>query len=175
MDTPKFLVQNHSTMRNWCPLWSMIVDSSIWSEPDSVCKIFVTMLALKDSDDVCRLNAYQLAQRSRKSEREVLEALQVLSSPDTRRIEKQDHDGRRIQSHEDGWLILNGEKYRILMQDEMRKARWRRAQAKKREKERLKNLQQHPSAAERAHEKNFESGKEDEYGQTIEKTDDCPL
>lgn len=115
----------------------MIVDSSIWEEPDFVCKIFVTMLALKDSDDVCRFNAYQLARRSHKTEKEVLEALQILSSPDHRRLEPQPNDGRRIMSVPDGWLILNGEKYREMVEAEMRKARWRRAQAKKRAKEKI--------------------------------------
>ena len=44
----------------WSPLWSNIVYSSIWDEPDHVCKVFLTMLALKESDHTVRLNAYQL-------------------------------------------------------------------------------------------------------------------
>lgn len=129
-------------MRTWTPLWSPIVDSSIWDEPDFVCKIWITMLALKDSDDVCRTNAYQLAKRSRKTEEEVLEALRILSSPDTRRIETQEFDGRRIKAVEDGWLILNAAKYRELVQKEMERARWRRAQALKRAREREKKKSQ---------------------------------
>lgn len=125
-------------MRHFAPLWSMIVDSSLWGEPDYVCKIFITMLALKDADDVVRMNPYQLAQRARKTETEVLDALRILSSPDTRRIEPQPHEGRRIQAVEDGWLILNGEKYREMMKREMEKARWRRAQAKQREKQKAR-------------------------------------
>jgi hypothetical protein len=113
----------------------MIVDSSLWSEDDFICKIFITMLALKDSDDVCRLNAYQLAMRSHKTEKEVLEALKVLSSPDTLRVEPQPFEGRRIQAVEDGWKILNGEKYREMVRDEMKKARWRRAKANQRRKQ----------------------------------------
>lgn len=96
------------------------------------------MLALKDSDHIVRLNAYQLGQRSRKSEVEVLEALKVLSSPDTKRVEGQEFEGRRIRSVEEGWLILNGEKYREKVQLEMRRARNRRAQAKWREKQKSK-------------------------------------
>jgi hypothetical protein len=122
-------------MRSWTPLWSLIVDSSIWEEPDHVRIVWVTMLALKDSDDVCRGTAFQLARRAHKTEREVLDALRVLSSPDTIREEPQEHGGRRIQAVEDGWLILNGAKYREMMQKEMEKARWRRAQAKQRLKQ----------------------------------------
>lgn len=117
----------------------MIVDSSLWSEDDFVCKVFITMLALKDSDDVCRLNAYQLAMRSHKTETEVLEALKILSSPDTLRVEPQPFEGRRIKMVEDGWKILNGEKYREMVRDEMKKARWRRAKAAQRRKQQEKD------------------------------------
>lgn len=116
-------------MRTWTPLWSSIVKSSLWREPDYVMKVFVTMLALKDWDHVYRGNAFALAEDSKKTESEVLQALKVLSSPDAIRHEKQPFEGRRIKAVEDGWLILNGEKYRALVSDEMRKARNRKAQA----------------------------------------------
>lgn len=115
--------------KTWVPLWSTVVDSSIWDEPDHVLKVFLTMMALKDADHIVRLNAYQISRRARKTEQEVLEALQVLSSPDTRRVEKQLYEGRRIKAVEEGWLILNGEKYREEVSKEMSRARNRRAQA----------------------------------------------
>lgn len=115
-------------MRTFSPLWSMIVYSSLWDESDCVVKVFMTMMALKDADHVYRGTAYSLAMQSRKSEVEVLEALKILSSPDERRVESQPFDGRRIESVEDGWLILTGEKYRKLVSEEMKKARNRRAQ-----------------------------------------------
>lgn len=80
----------------------MIVYSSLWDEEDFVIKVFMTMLALKDSDHVYRGTAYQLGVQSRKSETEVLDALKVLSSPDTGRKEAQEHDGKRIRGVEDG-------------------------------------------------------------------------
>lgn len=116
-------------MNTWAPLWSGIVESSIWDEEDFVVKVFLTMLALKDSDHVVRKSAYQLGRLARKDEGEVLEALKILSSPDTKRLEKQPFEGRRIRAVEDGWLILNGEKYRSMISREMKKARNRRAQA----------------------------------------------
>jgi hypothetical protein len=67
-----------------------------------------------------------------------LEALAVLSNPDTKRLEPQEYEGRRIQKVEDGWLILNGQKYRDKVSDEMRKARNRKAQAAWRDRQRRK-------------------------------------
>lgn len=145
-------------MRHWTPLWSMIVDSSLWSEPDYVCKVFVTMLALKDSDDVCRYNAYQLAQRSHKKEDEVLDALKILASPDKRRIETQEHEGRRIKAVVDGWLILNGAKYREMVQVEMRRARWRRGKEEQRRKAKEAFKGSHKAAGYAAYEKMIENG-----------------
>ena len=109
-------------MNTWTPLFSKIVDSSIWAEPDYVCKIFITMLALKDADQVVRYNAFALAQRSHKTEKEVLEALKILSSPDKKRLEPQPFDGRRIEKVEGGWLILNGQTYEDMMRSLNRRA-----------------------------------------------------
>lgn len=114
---------------SWAPLWSGIVDSSIWCEPDHVRIVFVTMLALKDADHIYRGSAFQLSRRANKSETEVLDALRILASPDTRRQENQEFEGRRIEAVEEGWLILNGEKYRQLVSIEMKRARNRRSQA----------------------------------------------
>jgi len=126
-------------MKSWAPIWSTIVDSSIWDEDDFVVKVFLTMLALKDADHIVRLNAYQIAKRSgrNKSEVEVLEALKVLSSPDTKRVGEQEFEGRRIKMVEEGWLVLNGDKYRSMVQLEMKRARARKAAAVQREKQRV--------------------------------------
>ncbi len=120
-------------MNTWAPLWNGIVDSSIWDEQDYVIKVFLTMMAIKDADHIVRCSAYQLGRKARKSESEVLDALKILSSPDTKRLEKQEFQGRRIKAVEEGWLVLNGEKYRALVQLEMRRARNRRAQKRYRE------------------------------------------
>jgi hypothetical protein len=125
-------------MRTFAPLWSGIVDSSIWDEPDYVVKVFLTMMALKDADQICRLNTYQLATRARKSELEVIDALRILSSPDTRRIGEQEFEGRRVQAVEEGFLLLNGVKYTKMMSEEMARRRNARAQAAYRERQRKK-------------------------------------
>jgi hypothetical protein len=125
-------------VNTWSPIWSGIVDSTLWAEEGDVVKVFMTMLATKDSDHICRLDAYRIGSKCHIDELKVLDILKLLASPDTRRKSKQDHDGRRIKLVEDGWLILNGEKYRKMVQDEARKARWRKAQAAARERKRNK-------------------------------------
>lgn len=123
-------------MNTFAPLFSTIVDSSLWCEPDHVVKVFLTMMAKKDADMVVRGSAFNIAQWAKKTEQETLDALKILSSPDTRRIEKQLFDGRRIERVEDGWLILNGKFYRELMVKENERARKRRWAAEKRAQER---------------------------------------
>lgn len=122
-------------MNTWAPLWSCIVDSSLWEEDGNVVKVFMTMMATKDSDHICRLDAYRIARKCHIDELVVLDILKLLASPDTRRKTKQEYDGRRIKAVEEGWLILNGEKYRKMLSEQARKARNRRAQAAWRERQ----------------------------------------
>lgn len=116
-------------MNTWAPLWSGIVDSSLWEESGDVVKVFMTILATKDSDHVCRMDAYKISRKCNLDELVVLNILtNVLAAPDTRRKIPQEHDGRRIRLVEDGWLVLNGDKYREMVSAERKKAKNRRAQ-----------------------------------------------
>lgn len=106
------------------------MDSSLWEEPPFVRVLFVTMIALKDADHVCRCDPYKLHNKANLSEQETLDALKILESPDKRRkLIKQEFEGRRIEKVEDGWLILNGMKYRSMIQQIRRreyKNQWQR-------------------------------------------------
>ncbi len=116
-------------MNAWAPLWNGLVDSSIWEEPDHVFRVFIAMLTLKDMDHIVRpFDSYKFARRIHMEVGQVLDALKVLSSPDRLRSD-QEFEGRRIQAVEEGWLILNGAKYRDAVQLEMRRTRNRKAQA----------------------------------------------
>jgi len=124
-------------MNFYVPIFAKIVDSSLWVEPDFVVKIFITMLAKKERDNVCRGNAFNIARWANKTEAEVLEALRLLSSPDTKRQEPQKFEGRRIEKVADGWLILNGEFYQRLMKQANRreaKTEWQREKRESEEK-----------------------------------------
>ena len=111
-------------MNTWSPLFSKIVDSSLWDEDDFVVKIFITMLAKKDADHVVRGNAYNIAQWAKKptEEARVIEALKRLQEPDTKRLEPQLFEGRRVEKVADGYLILNGQFYENLMRAANRRA-----------------------------------------------------
>jgi hypothetical protein len=115
-------------VNTWAPIWSGIVDSSLWEESGDVVKVFMTLLATKDSDHISRLDAYRIGKKCNLDEIVVLDILKVLASPDKRRKTQQDFEGRRIKAVEDGWLILNGQKYRDMVSKEMLKARNRRSQ-----------------------------------------------
>jgi hypothetical protein len=123
-------------MDRYSPIWSKIVDSSLWEEPDFVVKVFITMIAKKDMDDIVRGNAYNIARWSRKEESEVIEALRILSSPDTRRLEPQEFEGRRIEKCDEGYKVLKGKYYRDLMFSASRKEYKRVKQAEYRERDR---------------------------------------
>ena len=114
-------------MSMFTPLFNQIIDSSIWEEPPHVRCVFITMLIKKRPDNTVLGTPYNLSRWACLPEDVVMDALRVLSSPDTRRLEPQPHEGRRIKKLEDrdGWLLLNGKKY----QDEIRAAKIRAAKA----------------------------------------------
>ncbi len=120
-------------MNTWAPLFSSVVESSLWDEPLHVRVVFLTMMALKDADHVVRKNEYQLRRAANVEEAQVLEALKILGKPDRKRPD-QEHEGRRIQKVEEGWLIINGDKYQKQMR-RVSKAAWqKRYRASKRTK-----------------------------------------
>jgi hypothetical protein len=115
----------------YTPIFSGIVESSLWDEEDAVVKVFLTMLALMDGDFVVRKDEYRLAFYSRKKEEEVRHALRVLAAPDKKRP-GQEHEGRRIRKVDDGWAVLNGEKYQKAMLEANRRSYMRKYMADRR-------------------------------------------
>ncbi len=163
-------------MNTWAPIWSPIVDSSLWEEDGDVVKVFISMIATKDSDHICRMDAYKIGKKCNflcpdgsVDEIKVLDILKILASPDTRRKIKQEYEGRRIKAVDDGWLVLNGEKYRKMVSEEMKKARNRRSQDAFRK--RKKGL---PLAGEQAAVKAYANGQVDENFQPVKSSPATP-
>lgn len=92
-------------------LASKIITSSIWQLDDHTRLVWITMLALKDKDHLVVASVPGLAHMARVPLEDCRKALEILSSPDPDSQTKDD-DGRRIKRTDNGWLIINGEKYR---------------------------------------------------------------
>lgn len=93
-------------MSGYCKLFSDIVESSIWDEPAQTCKVWVTLLALSDADGFVRGSVGWLAGKARVTHDECYHAVNLFQQPD-HKSRTPDHDGRRIECLEDGFLILN--------------------------------------------------------------------
>jgi hypothetical protein len=87
-------------------LFSDIVDSSIWDEDAETCKVWVTLLALCNADGLVRGSVGWLAAKSKVTNSACLEALKKFESPDPQ-SRTPDNDGRRIETLQEGWLVLN--------------------------------------------------------------------
>jgi hypothetical protein len=133
-------------MDTFTPLWSKIVDSSLWREPMHVRVLFVTMLAKKDADHVVRASVFNLSEWAKMDQKLVLEGLKILAAPDTRSLEPQQFEGRRIEEvREDGqrvgWLLLKGEFYRKQMSAVVRRFKKTASERARREEAKLSKRQ----------------------------------
>ncbi len=98
-------------METWTKLFSSILDSTVWQEPAPTKLVWITMLAMKDWDQVVWASEPGLAARAGVTLEECQEALRKLSSPDPL-SRSREHEGRRIEKVDRGWRVLNGLKFR---------------------------------------------------------------
>lgn len=92
-------------------LFSTITDSSMWDQPDRVCKIWITMLAMADWHGCVYASIPGLANRARKSIEEIEEALAIFRAPD-KYSRSAEYEGRRIVDIDGGWMLLTYKKHR---------------------------------------------------------------
>jgi hypothetical protein len=98
-------------MAGFTKLYSDIITSSIWSEDDHTRILWVTMLALADAEGFVPGSVAGLAPVARLKLDDCKRAIGRLESPDEY-SRTADHDGRRIEPCDGGWLILNYAKFR---------------------------------------------------------------
>jgi hypothetical protein len=148
-------------MNTWAPLWSQVVESTLWEEPLEVRVLFLTMLAIKDPDHVVRMPLRRLVKKAQMEVDLVESALKVLMSPDTKSLDEQPEEGRRLKEVEGGWLVINGEHYRKEMSRLMTRFRKSEWQKKKRHSEKSKiTIGSGPSFRENVYVKEFGDGKD---------------
>lgn len=126
-------------MSGYTKLFSSIVTSTIWREPNEVRIVWITMLALANKDGEVHASIPGLADMARVSIEQCEMSLTVLESPDKYSRTK-DYEGRRIeamQGDQGGWRLLNHPKYRRLMSSEERREYFRIKKAEQRAKAKI--------------------------------------
>ncbi|MBW2106609.1 MAG: conserved phage C-terminal domain-containing protein [Deltaproteobacteria bacterium] len=114
-------------------LFNEIIMSTVWRESDPTRLLWITMLALKDRWHIVNASMPGLADAARITIEECRQSLETLSQPDPHSRSKE-HEGRRIEPCDGGWVILNGEKYRNKMSLDERREYQRLKQREYREK-----------------------------------------
>lgn len=120
-------------------LHSSVVHSSLWTEPDHVRLLFITLLALCDREGYV-YGSRPGIERAANIEwnRELgLDPWTILMSPDPHssdRLRSPENEGRRIEEVPGGFRLLNFEYYRGLRNDDDRREQNRAAQTRFREK-----------------------------------------
>ena len=123
-------------------VFSQIFDSSI-AENYELRHFFEDMLKLADIDGVVDMTPEAISRRINLPIEKVIPFLAALAEPDLK-SRSPEHDGRRIvplDSHRDwGWIVVNYQHYRMLRDEEARRAYFRDAKRKQRETRRPKRL-----------------------------------
>ena len=96
-------------------LFTKILDSSIWLEPDATRLVWITFLAVMDEDGFVALSTVgNVAARARVPSEDAERAVECLQNPD-KFAGDQEFDGRRIERVPNGWMVLNAGKYRDMI------------------------------------------------------------
>lgn len=125
---------------SFAKLSSTIIDSSIWDEDDHVIRVWIAFLAKKDDCGFVEASYSGMRRicniKNDENGKKFDHAISVLESPDQESKTK-DFDGRRIERLDDGWIVLNHDKFRL--RDDVVKEQTRQRVKKFREKSRLIN------------------------------------
>lgn len=133
-------------MAGYTKLFSSILDSTVWQESKETRLVWVTMLVMKNRNQIVEASVPGLAKRAGVAISEAEMALERLKEADPY-SRTQEHEGRRIKDVDGGWLVLNGEKYR----DKMSADEVRAYKAQKQKEYRLRK-KSNPMGGERAFE-----------------------
>lgn len=157
-------------MNGYTKLFASILDSTIWRESDKTRILWITMLAMADRNGVVESSVPGLADRARLSRADTDAGLAALMAPDIDSRTKE-HEGRRIEQIDGGWLILNHAKYRAKLSREEKRdyqARWQRDyRAKKKTRKTAAQVRSDHLRGETAYVNAIEEGLTDEQAMAV--------
>jgi hypothetical protein len=114
-----------------------MLDSSIWSECDQTRLVWMTLLLMKDHRGYIGASIDGIARRAIVPVEAVEVAMERFQQPDPR-SRSQEHEGRRIERHGRGWIVLNHQQFRDMGSSEARREKNRQAQQRFRQKKAVK-------------------------------------
>lgn len=101
-------------MTGFTKLFGSIVTSTVWQEPHTTVRVWITMMAESDQNGCVYAAVPGLAHLAKVTIPECEAALDTFLSPDPY-SRTPDHEGRRIEKIDGGWRLLNHAKYRGMM------------------------------------------------------------
>lgn len=139
-------------MAGYTKLFSEIIHSSIWQEPNDVKVVWISILALKNRDQICTATIPGLAAMAKITNERCAEIMEKFQSPDPW-SNSQEEEGRRIKRVPQGWFVINGARYRDKMNaDEVREYnRAKKAESRQRQRDGLGKSKQDPTATMHPH------------------------
>jgi hypothetical protein len=121
----------------YAKLFASMLDSSIWSEDTSTRLVWVTLLLMKDHRGYVGASIDGISRRARVPIEDTEVAMTKFQEPDPR-SRSQEHEGRRIERHGRGWLVLNHQQFRDMGASDVRREKNRQAQQRLRERRKAK-------------------------------------
>jgi len=137
-------------MAGYTKLFNSILHSTIWTEPNEIRILWITMLAMADKEGNVNASIPGLARIAGISIEQTEAGIEKLKSPDAY-SRTPAHEGRRIENIDGGWRLLNHGKYRALMSIEERREYNRVKQAERRQKMSMTVNDSGPKSALSAH------------------------
>lgn len=98
-------------MAGYTPVFRAILQSTVWDEAPHVKVVWLTMLLMCDKNGFVESTIPGLARSSVVTREQCIEAIERLSSPDPDSKTKA-QEGRRIVKVDDGWQLVNHQKYK---------------------------------------------------------------
>lgn len=123
-------------MAGYTPVFRSILQSTIWEEQPHVKVVWWTMLLMCDRNGFVETTIPGLARSAVVTREQCIDALNRLSSPDPDSKTKT-NGGRRIVQVEDGWTLVNHQKYKdkVGISSQSNRERVARCRAAKKEKD----------------------------------------